>query len=111
MPASLLQWLFLFGAIPAAWFGIRFIFRSMRKGAHFYVQAEAAFKLILYELVPNDDESIKDKTDQAVRLGENAVRLGEENQRALENHMQLDHPNGGRVSPTADNPRGTPEGF
>ncbi len=104
MLADVLLWLFLLGAIPAAWFGIRFVFRSIRKGAHFYVQAEAAFKLILYELVPNDNESIKDKTDQA-------VRLGEENQRALEQHMQLDHPNGGRVPPVADNPTGTPEGF
>ncbi len=111
MPGAVLPWLFLLGAIPAAWYGVRFVLRSMRKGAHFYVQAEAAFKLILYELVPNDNESIKDKTDQAVWLGENAVRLGAENQRALENHLQLDHPNGGRVSPTVDNPSGTPEGF
>ena len=101
---DVLPWLLLLGAIPAAWYGIRFVARSLRKGAHFYVQAEAAFKLILYELVPNNNESIKDKTDQA-------VRLGEENQRALENHLQLDHPNGGRVVPTADNPTGTPEGF
>ena len=111
MLAAVLPWLFALGAIPAAWFGIRFMFRSIRKGAHFYVQAEAAFKLILYELVPNDNESIKDKTDQAVQLGEHAVRVGEENQRALEQHMQLDHPNGGRVTPTPDNPTGTPEGF
>ena len=104
MPASLLQWLFLLGAIPAAWFGVRFVFRSIRKGAHFYVQAEAAFKLILYELVPNNNESIKDKTDRA-------VQLGEENQRALEIHLQLDHPDGGRVTPNPDNPTGTPEGF
>ncbi len=111
MPGAVLPWLLLLGAIPAAWYGVRLVLRSIRKGAHFYVQAEAAFKLILYELVPNDNESIKDKTDQAVLLGGNAVRLGEENQRALENHLQLDHPNGGRVTPTADNPKGTPEGF
>jgi hypothetical protein len=103
--------LFLLGAIPAAWFGIRFVLRSIRKGAHFYVQAEAAFKLILYELVPNNDDSIKDKTDRAVQLGEHAVRLVEENQRALENHLQLDHPYGGRVAPATDTPAGTPEGF
>ncbi len=108
---SVPAWLLLLGAIPAAWYGARLILRSVRTGARFIVQAEAAFKLILYELVPNDNESIKDKTDQAVLLGGNAVRLGEENQRALENHLQLDHPNGGRVSPTVDNPRGTPEGF
>ena len=111
MPAAVLPWLLLLGAIPAAWFGIRFLFRSIRKGAHFYVQAEAAFKLILYELVPNNDESIKDKTDQAVQLGEHAVRLGAENQRALDHHLQLDHPRGGRVVVVTDNPSGTPEGF
>ncbi len=111
MPAALIPWLLLLGAIPAAWFGVRFVLRSVRKGAHFYVQAEAAFKLILYELVPNDNESIKDKTDQAVRIGERAVRLGEENQRALENHMQLDHVRGERVAPNPNNPSGTPEGF
>ncbi len=104
MPGAVLPWLLLLGAIPAAWYGVRFVLRSMRKGAHFYVQAEAAFKLILYELVPNGDESIKDKTDQA-------VRLGEENQRALEQHMQLNHSNGGRVPPTVDNPGGTLDGF
>ena len=103
MPAALIPWLLLLGAIPAAWFGVRFVARSLRKGAHFYVQAEAAFKLILYELVPNDDKSIKDKVDRA-------VQLGEENQRALENHMQLGHV-GGRVVPAGNNPTGTPEGF
>ena len=102
MPAALIPWLLLLGAIPAAWFGIRFVARSLRKGAHFYVQAEAAFKLILYELVPNDDKSIKDKVDRA-------VQLGEENQRALEHHV-LGH-GGGRVVPAGDNPTGTPEGF
>ena len=102
MPGTVLPWLYLLGAIPVAWYGIRFVLRSVRKGAHFYVQAEAAFKLILYELVPNDDESIKDKTNQA-------VRLGEENQRALEIHLQLDHLRGGRVPPDPDT--GTPEGF
>ena len=109
MPAAVLPWLALLGAIPLAWYGVRLVFRSIRKGAHFYVQAEAAFKLILYELVPNDDESIKDKTDQAVQLGQSAVRLGEENQRALESHMQLDHLRGERVAPDPDT--GTPEGF
>ena len=104
-------WLLILGAIPAAWYGTLLMARWLRKGAHFYVQAEAAFKLILYELVPNNNESIKDRTDQAVELGENAVRLGEENQRALEDHLQLDHPNGGRVAPATDNPTGTPEGF
>jgi len=103
MHGAVLPWLLLLGAIPAAWYGVRFVARSIRKGAHFYVQAEAAFRLILYELVPNNNDSIKDKTDQA-------VRLGEENQRALENHMQLDH-FGGRVPSAVDNPTGTPEGF
>ena len=109
--SSLLVWLLILGAIVPAWYGVRFVLRSVQAGAHFYVQAEAAFKLILYELVPNNNESIKDRTDQAVRLGEHAVHLGEENQRVLEDHLQLDHPNGGRVVPTADNPTRTPEGF
>ena len=102
--SSLLVWLLILGAIVPAWYGVRFVLRSVQAGAHFYVQAEAAFKLILYELVPNNNESIKDRTEQA-------VRLGEENQRALEIHLQLDHPNGGSVAPTTDNPTGTPEGF
>ena len=76
-------WVLLLGAIPAAWYGTRLLHRGVRAGARFIVQMESAAKLILYELVPNDNQSIKDKTDRA-------VQLGEENQRALENHL-IDH--------------------
>ena len=94
-------WLLILGAIPAAWYGTRLTLRSVRSVAHFIVQAEAAVKLILNELVPNDNQSIKDKTDRA-------VQLGEENQRALENHL-IDHHNAGRLE--TPNLEGTPEGF
>ncbi len=85
---SVPAWLLLLGAIPAAFYGVKVVLKGIRAGARFVVQAEAAFKLILYELVPNDNQSIKDKTDRA-------VQLGEENQRALENHL-IDHHNGCR---------------
>ena len=93
-------WLLILGAIPAAWYGTRLTLKSVRAVAHFIVQAEAAFRLILYELVPNNNDSIKDKTDRA-------VQLGEENQRALENHL-IDHHSAGRLSPNLE---GTPDGF
>lgn len=80
--------LIILGAIPAAAAGLWLIAKAVRRAAHVIVTLEAAGRLILYELVPNDGESLKDKVDRA-------VQLGEENQRALENHL-IDHHQGGR---------------
>ncbi|KKL78038.1 hypothetical protein LCGC14_2028850 [marine sediment metagenome] len=91
-------WLVTLGAIPLAWGGLWLILKGLRRSAHLIVTMEKAAKIILYELVPNEDDSIKDKVDRA-------VVLGEETQRALENHL-VDHHHGCRSSP-----EGTPEGF
>ena len=93
-------WLLILGALVPAWYGTRLILRGVRKTAHLLVTFEKASKIILYELVPNDDHSIKDKVNRA-------VELGEQNQRALENHL-IDHHNGCR---RPNPPEGTPEGF
>ncbi len=85
-------------AVPLAWGGVWFLFKGLRRSAHLIVTMEKAAKIILYELVPNEDDSIKDKVNRA-------VVLGEENQRALENHL-IDHHNAGRSYP-----EGTPDGF
>ena len=92
--SGLPAWALLLGAIPAAWYGTRLVLRAVRAGAHLIVQAEAAFKLILFELVPNNDDSIKDKTDRA-------VQLGEDNQRALEIHLIDHHAGCRREGPSA----------
>ncbi len=91
------SWLLILGAIPLAVTGALVLIKGVRRAAHFVVQMESAAKLILYELVPNEDDSIKDKVDRA-------VQLGEENQRALEIHLTEHHP---RPTP----PVGTPAGF
>ena len=86
-------WLYLLGVIPAAYFGVRLVFKGLRRGAHLFVRLEKASKIILYELVPNDGPSIKDKVNRA-------VEIGEQNQRALENHL-LDHHEGCRPPATS----------
>ncbi len=90
-------WLLILGAIPLAVAGALILIKGVRRAAHFIVQMESAAKLILYELVPNENNSIKDKVDRA-------VQLGEENQRALEIHLTEHHP---RPTP----PVGPPAGF
>ena len=75
--------LLILGAIPTAAAGLWLIVKWIRRAAHIIVTLEAAGRIILYELVPNNGESLKDKIDRA-------VQLGEENQRALENHL-IDH--------------------
>lgn len=85
-----LRWLLILGAIPLAWTGIKLILRGFRRAAILWVTLEKAIKLLLYELVPNEGHSLKDKINQAVTISGEALRVTTENQRAIEMHM-VDH--------------------
>ena len=77
---------------------VKIIWPAVRNSASWVVRWDEATRIILYELVSNRGVSIKDQVSRA-------VELGEQNQRALENHL-LDHHNAGRSYP-----EGTPDGF
>ncbi len=81
---SSLTWLWWLAAIPAAWLGITLMARGFRRAAFLWVKLEAATKVLLYELTPNEGDSLKDLVTMA--LG-----VARENQRALEMHLLNDH--------------------
>jgi hypothetical protein len=83
MEASL-TWLWLLAAIPAAWLGVVLVAKGFRRAAFLWVRLEKATKVLLYELVPNEGDSLKDKVDDV-------VRITKENQRALEMHLVNHH--------------------
>lgn len=76
-------WILLLAAVPAAWLGFKLIVRGFRRAAFLWVRMEKATKILLYELTPNDGDSLFDKVE-VIR------QITNENQRALEMHL-LDH--------------------
>ncbi len=73
-------WLYILGAVPLAWLGVKLILKGVRSTARWIVRIENAAELILTELVPNEGETLLDKVDEA-------LLIGRENQRALESHL------------------------
>ena len=92
--SGVFTWVLGAAALIAA---IKILWPAIRSSASWVVRWDRATKVILDELVTNQGKSIKDNVARA-------VVLGEENQRALENHL-IDHHDGCRSSP-----EGTPDG-
>ena len=80
---SSLTYLWWLAAVPAAWLGVTLIAKGFRRAAFLWVRLEKATKILLYELVPNEGDSLVDKIDDV-------VLVTRENQRALEMHI-IDH--------------------
>jgi len=71
-------------AVPLAAKAVYWFYQKALNGADHVVNLRKAVDIVLYELVPNEGNSIKDNTTEA-------VRIATETQRALENHL-TDHP-------------------